>query len=179
MSTAFIDRMQNRAKRFLGVQTNGSKMQPIDVDGQRAFVLVMGIEQAADLRRETGEAGWLTLQKAAITAEGKANPIFKGALGMHNGVVLHETETAIKFEDYGAGANVPAQRALFLGANAASKAYGTKDNGGLRYSLKESGVDHDEEAVIHFRMIMGVKKARYADQDFGIQTLDTAFTPVV
>jgi len=34
---------------------------------------------------QTGQ--WLDIQKAAAAAEGKNNPLFKGALGMYRGVI--------------------------------------------------------------------------------------------
>ena len=105
------------------------------MDGEKHYVLLMSPFQEFDLRDETGEKGWLEVQKAAASAEGKNNPIFKGGLGMINNIVLHSHESAIRFSDYGAGANVAAARALFLGRQAAVIAYGTA--GGLRMTFSK------------------------------------------
>ncbi len=178
MTIATIDRVKARASKFMGVEGQGAKTTPVEIEGGKHYILLMGIEQEYDLRREVGDSGWLTLQKAAAAAEGRSNPIFSGALGMHNDVILHSHENCIKFDDYGVGFDVPACRALFLGAHAVQRAYGFKGNGGVRYQLSESGLDHDEETVIHFRTILGVKKSRYNGMDFGLQAVDTSYTSI-
>jgi N4-gp56 family major capsid protein len=69
--------------------------------------------QADAMRQDAGTGGWLDIQKAAAAAEGNKNPIFQGTLGMYNDVVLHKHRNVIRFNDYGAGGNVNAARALF------------------------------------------------------------------
>ena len=53
--------------------------------------------------------------EALITPRQARTPIFKGGLGMYNGVLLHSHRNTIRFSDYGAGSNVAANRNLFLG----------------------------------------------------------------
>lgn len=178
MGLALIDRLVARAKKFLGVETNGAKMSPVSVGGKARYVMLLATESAYDVRREAGDQGWLAIQKAAAGAEGRDNPIFTGGLGMYNDVILHEHEGVVRFTDYGAGSNVPAVRNLFFGAHAVMKAYGFKGNGGVRYQLSESGLDHDEESVIHFRTILGIKKTVYNSQDFGVMAADCAYTAI-
>lgn len=175
-----IDRLAAKAKLFLGAEQNGTKMSPVTVEGGRHYVLLTGVEAMYDLRRESGDQGWLAIQKAAAGAEGRKNPIFDGSMGMYNNVILHEHEGVIKFDDYGVGSpgTVKAMRSLFLGAHAVEKAYGFKGNGGVRYQLSESGLDHDEEAVIHFRTILGIKRTRFNGMDFGQIAIDHAYTTI-
>ncbi len=175
---ALIDKLVAKGKKFLGAASQGAKMTPVMIEGGEHFVMLLATEAAYDVRRETGDQGWMAIQKAAAAAEGRNNPIFKGALGMYNNVLLHEHENVIRFSDYGAGSNVPAVRNLFMGAHGVAKAYGFKGNGGVRYQLSESGIDHDEEGVIQFRTILGIKKTRYNGKDFGLMTVDSAFTAV-
>lgn len=178
ITMATIDKAVAKAKRFTGVETNGSKMQKVSIEGGQHYVLVTGVEGMYDLRREAGDQGWLAIQKAAAAAEGRKNPIFDGSAGMYNGVILHEHEGVVKFTDAGSGGTTPAMRSLFMGAHAVAKAYGFKGNGGVRYQLSESGLDHDEEAVIHFRTILGIKKTRYNSQDFGLIAIDHTYTAI-
>lgn len=178
ISLATIDKAVAKAKKFTGVESNGAKMQKIAIDGGQHYVLVTGVEGMYDLRRESGDQGWLAIQKAAAAAEGRKNPIFDGAHGMYNGVILHEHEGVVKFTNAGGSGTTPAMRSLFLGAHAVAKAYGFKGNGGVRYQLSESGLDHDEEAVIHFRTIIGIKKTRYNSQDFGVIAIDHTYTAI-
>lgn len=174
-----IDKLVAKAKKFLGTETNGAKMTPVSIDRGEHFVLLTGVEGMYDLRREAGDAGWLAIQKAAAGAEGRKSPIFDGTAGLYNNVILHEHEGVVKFDDYGVGSDVPAMRSLFLGAHAVEKAYGFKGNDGVRYKLSESGLDHDEEGVIHFRTILGIKKSRFNGADFGMISLDHAYTAIV
>lgn len=173
-----IDKLVAKAKKFLGTEQNGAKMTPVSIDRGQHYILLTGVEGMYDLRTEAGDAGWLSIQKAAAGAEGRKSPIFDGSMGMYNNVILHEHEGVIKFDDYGAGGDGPAMRSFFLGAHAIMKAYGFKGNDGVRYKLSESGLDHDEEAVIHFRTILGIKKSRFNGQDFGMLTIDHAYTAI-
>lgn len=180
ITLAEIDKLVAKAKKFLGTETNGAKMTPVTIEGGRHYVLLTGVEGMYDLRREAGDQGWFAIQKAAAAAEGRKNPIFDGSAGMYNNVILHEHEGVIKFNDYGAGSpgTVKAMRSLFMGAHAVSKAYGFKGNGGVRYKLSESGLDHDEEAVIHFRTILGIKASTFNSQRFGMIAIDHCYTDI-
>lgn len=109
--------------------------------------------------------------KAAAAAEGRSNPLFKGALGMIKNVILHSHESVIRFSDYGAGVNLPASRALFLGRQAGVIAFGSKN--GLRFTWTEDMEDRGNEPVIGAGIIVGVKKTRFNDKDFGVQAIDT------
>ena len=112
------------------------------------------------------------MQKAAAAAEGsKTNAIFKGSLGMLNKVVLHSHESVIRFSDYGSGANLKAARALFLGRQAGVCAYGTA--GGTRFQWEEELTDFKNQVDIAAGCILGVKKTRFKNRDFGVIALDT------
>jgi N4-gp56 family major capsid protein len=121
--------------------------------------------------RTQDAAGWLEIQKAAAAAEGRNNPIFKGGLGMIGNTILHSHRNVIRFSDYGAGANLPAARALFMGRQAAVIAYGSK--GGLRYTWKEEMEDYDNEPTVASGFIGGVKKTQFNGKDFGVISIDT------
>jgi hypothetical protein len=54
-------------------------MTPINIDGEKSFVHLQSPETMYDLRREVGEAGWLTLEKAKAAAVGAKSPIFMAA----------------------------------------------------------------------------------------------------
>lgn len=178
LSTAVIDRAIVRAKKMLGVEGKGARMVPIDVDGGKHFVMLTSPESMYDLRREVGDAGWLTLEKAKAAAVGAKSPIFQGGDAYYNNVLITEHETCVKFDDYGAG-TVPAVRNLFLGAHAVAVAHGTKgQRGNVRFELSESDLDHGEEQVIVIRMIAGFDKCRYNGMDFGVQAVDTYYTSI-
>ena len=179
MSTLVIDSAKLKAQKMIGdiKSGNAAKMVPCAVDGGKHFVMLTGAEGMFDLRREVGDAGWLTLQKQVAAAEGKKSVIFSGGAGLYNGVLIDETETVVKFNDYGSGVNLQAMRSLFLGAHAAYVAYGTKgQTRGTRYELTESDLDHHEEEVVVMRLIAGYKKAQFNSMDFGVIAVDHYYT---
>lgn len=178
MGTDVIDRAIGRAKRMLGVEAGkGAKMTPVTIDGEKSFVSLQSPETMYDLRREVGDAGWLTLEKAKAAAVGAKSPIFMAGDAYYNGALITEHETCVKFNDYGAGGVTPAVRTLFLGAHAVAVTHGTKGNrGNVRFELSESDLDHGEEQVIVIRMIAGWDKTVFNSLDFGVIACDVAFT---
>ena len=152
--------------------TQTPKIQPIMINGERHFVCLMNPWQVYDVRTASAAGQWLDIQKAAAGAEGRKSPIFKGTLGMYNNVVLHEHESVIRFNDYGAGA-VEAARALFMGEQAMVLAFGTAGTG-LRFSWHEESRDNGNQAIISTSSIFAVKKVTFNGKDFGMYTIDTA-----
>ena len=171
MSRALIEKAAVKARMMRSLDPTTANMMPVMIGGEAHYVCVMSPFQEYDLRTSDA-AGWLEIQKAAAAAEGKSNPIFKGGLGLINNVVLHSHESVVRFNDYGAGSNVKAARALFMGRQAGVVAYGTE--GGLRYTWKEEMKDYDNEPTVIAGTILGVKKSRFNGKDFGILSLDTA-----
>ena len=172
MSRELIERAEVKATMLQAQDPESANMVPVSIDGEDHYVTVMSPFQAHDLRMSEGGQGWLDIQKAAAAAEGRNSPIFKGGLGMINNVVLHKHRNAIRFNDYGAGGNVHAGRALFMGRQAGVVAYGT--SGGMRWSWKEKMKDYDNEPTVAAGSIFGFKKTRFNNQDFGVLSLDTA-----
>lgn len=173
MSLAVLDKVVAYAKMMGGGTQEVPKIQPIITEGEKRFVCVMNPYQEYDLRTASSTGQWLDIQKAAASADGKNNPIFKGGLGMYNNVVLHEHEGIIRFSDYGNPATVAAARALFLGAQAAVVAFGSPGNG-LRFDWHEESRDNGNQAVISTSSIFGVKKTTFNGKDFGVMAIDTA-----
>ena len=180
LGTAIIDRAIVRAKKMFAVEGNkGARMEPVSVDGDKSFVMLVSPESMYDLRREVGDAGWLTLEKAKAAAVGNKSPIFMAGDAFYNGALITEHENCVKFNDYGAGLNVNAVRNLFLGAHAVAVTHGMKSQkGGVRFELNESDLDHGEEQVVIVRMIAGFDKTRFNGMDFGVQSIDCAFTNI-
>lgn len=175
MTKALIEKAQVTTTMMRAVDPTTANMMPIMIEGEAHFVLLMSPYQEYDLRQETGANGWLEIQKAAAAAEGRKNPIFKGGLGMIDKTVLHSHEAVIRFSDYGAGSNVRAARALFLGRQAGVVAYGAK--GGTRASWSEEPKDHGNEIEVCAGYINGCKKTRFNGKDFGVLSIDTAAAP--
>lgn len=177
MTRSVIERVKVKASTMGGGTTGIPRIQPCMIEGEERYVLLMHDFQEYDLRTESGAAGWLEIQKALATAEGRDNPIVKGGLGMINNVVLHSHRNVIGFSDYGAGANVAARRALFLGRQAGVVAFGSPGTG-LRFDWNEEVEDRGNQVVITTNSIFGVKKTAFTiagtSRDFGSIAVDTA-----
>lgn len=167
MDLAEVDALVEKA------ETVDPMIQPIMIDGEKHYVLLMHPYQATDLRTNTNTGQWLDIQKAA-NRRGGSNPIFSGSLGMYNNVIMHSHRNVVRFDDYGAGTNLPAARALFLGQQAAALAFG---NGGgntvAQYSWKEDLFDYGNQLGVAAGSIFGVSKTVFNAKDFGVIALDT------
>lgn len=175
MSRALIERAANKAKMMAEVDPTIAKLVPLDIDGEKHFVCLMSPFQEYDLKNDTGTGGWLEIEKAAAAAVGRSSPIFTGRLGMIGNTVLHSHESAIRFNDYGSGGNLPAARALFLGAQAGVVAYGNAADGRApnRIMWKEEIVDYGRQINVGSGFVVGVKKTRFNSKDFGLFSIDT------
>lgn len=170
MSRKLIERVVTSAKMMRAVDPDASNIVPVDIEGSPHYVMVLSPFQAYDLRTNAA-SDWLDIQKAAAAAEGRSSLLFKGGLGMINNVILHEHENVIRFSDYGAGASLPAARALFMGRQAGVVAYGTPS--GQRFEWKEEMEDYGNEPTVVAGVIMGFKKTRFNARDFGLIAVDT------
>lgn len=172
-----VDRAKTKADSQGGGATDIPVLQPCKMDGEETFVLCMHTFQEDDLRSNTTTGQWLDIQKAAAASEGRKNPIFKGSLGMYRGVILHSHRNVIRFNTAGAGGNVEAARALFMGAQAAVVAFGSPGTN-MRFDWHEETRDNGDKVVISTSSIFGVKKVTFQTaagaQDFGLFSLDTA-----
>lgn len=171
MTRTLIERAAIAARMMRATDPTKANMMPVMVNGEAHYVVVMSPYQEYSLRTDSGTNGWLDIQKAAAAAEGRANAIFKGGLGMINNVVLHSHESAIRFGDYGASANLQAARALFLGRQAGVTAYGSANK--LRAFWNEEEKDHGNELEVMAGYMLGQKKTRFNGADFGVIALDT------
>lgn len=104
-------------------KTSSPLIRPIKVGSQSYYVCFLHPYQVKDLRTSTNTGDWLDIQKAALGGgDINDNPIFTGALGVYNGVVLHEWT---RLPTAATGTNAAnCRRAVFCGAQAVSMAWG-------------------------------------------------------
>lgn len=177
MKLSTIDRLIAKANMMGGGVQGTPQIQPIMIDGEEHFVLVMSPWDEFNLRTATSVGQWLDIAKAAATKEGRSSPIFKGGLGMYNNVVLHSHKSIIRFNTYGAGANILASRSLFLGEQAAVCAFGSPGTG-VRFDWHEETRDNGNQIVISTNSIFGVKKCTFNSKDYGSIAVDSqAYDP--
>jgi len=181
LTLATINKLRTKAKKMLGGATDKAvKMTPVNKGGRDVFILSVSPEVMQDIRDDSGAQGWFESQKALVSSIGKDAEIFKGGAGMYNGILVDEMETCVKFSDFGSGGDLPAARSLFLGSNAVVTAHGTKGMAdGMSVSLDEDTDDRKHDHILFFEMIFGVDKTQFNGMDYGMITVDSAFTAAV
>ena len=137
-----------KAKRIATADEN-TMVRPIKVDGADRYIMIVDQWQARDLMKDTR---WLEAQQHA-NIRGEKNPIFTGALGMYNGVVIHQCNRIPRTETGASGAKVG--HALFLGAQAAVMAVGNNPR------WYEDSFDYDNQFGVSFGRIFGIKKSAF------------------
>jgi N4-gp56 family major capsid protein len=154
-------------------------IRPVIVDGQKVYVMYLHSTQVTSLRTSTAAGQWLDIQKAAMAGmQSSKSPIFSGALGMYNGVVLRESQDVTPGVSADGKTAVPnTRRAVLLGAQAATVAYG-KAGGENRYRWNEELYDHKRNLEVSAWAIWGLKKTTYNGDDFGTIVVPTYAAPV-
>lgn len=113
MSVSLIQRAKRTARLA------SPKIVGINIKGKQRYVMIMHDYQTKALKADDD---WKNGQYYAAI-RGETNPIFSGALGMIDGVVLHEYERVETYNTWGTGA-ITGGRALLLGRQAGVHAFG-------------------------------------------------------
>lgn len=173
VSVALMERIAVKLRMMNAKNVDVMNVQPVKVEGMNTYIALISEFGAYDLRTETGDLGWVRYQNALTTSVGRASPLFRGGEGMINNIVIHKHQRVRRFSDYGAGSNVAAARNLVLGAQAGVMAYGTA-GAGTRMMWVEKLLDADNLVDIYVGAIMGFKKSRFNNKDFGVVAVDSA-----
>lgn len=169
----------SRAK--VKAQLASPKVLPIRMGGKDYYVMFIHPWQAYDLKNNA------TFAQARREAEvrGKDNPIFTGALGVWDGVIIHEHEyvpfldidvVGNNFYATGAGTNISADcfRALLCGRQAAVFAKSKFGKGWV-----EKTFDYENKTGFATRLIGGIQKITFNSKDYGVIAVDTSATSLV
>lgn len=163
-----IDGAREKAESASTKDGTGPLIRPIMHEGQRVYVMFLHDFQVTALRTHVSatEITWYETQKQAMAGgDVKGNPIFNGALGMYNGVILHKSKFVTQGVDSSTGAAIPTvRRAVLCGAQAATIAYGDND-GPMKYNWHETSYDHGNKASIAAGRIFGMKKTKFIPKD--------------
>ena len=156
-----IDKAVERAKTLTPM------IRPLRLNGENKYVMFLHPYQVTSLRSHTHKGQWLDIQKAALSG-GKIsdNPIYTGALGEYNGVILHEAPRitrGVNSKSNNAVENV--RRAVLCGAQSLVMAFG-QNYGENKVSWIEESFDYDNQLGVSAGMIFGLKKTKVNDKDF-------------
>jgi len=169
MALSLIDDLVLEAK------TASPMIKPIRIDGSDHYVMFLHPRQVRDLRQDASTAGnWFDIQaKAMQGGQVGDNPIFTGALGIYNNVVLHESSRIPQGVNSSTGAAIATvRRSIFCGAQAACLAFGKGDGFGS-YNWAEELDDYGNQLGVAAGSIYGLKKSRFNSEDFGSMVLST------
>ncbi len=162
----FSTKLIGKAKRIALADEN-TMIKPVRIDGMDTYILIIDQWQARDLM---ADEIWINAQQHA-NIRGKDNPIFSGALGMYDGVVIHQCNRIPRTETGSSGTKVG--HALFLGAQAAVFAVGNNP------TWEEEKFDYNNKTGYSFGRILGIKKSQFKYDgknltDFGCVNVLTA-----
>lgn len=154
------------------------KTIPLRVGGKNYYILFVHPWQAYDLKRNEE---FRQAQREAA-ARGSENPIFTGAIGVWDGVVIHEHEYVPFLDVSVAGHNfassdsgtdfaVDTFRAILCGQQAAGFAKCKTDTGWV-----EEKFNYKNQTGFATGVIGGIQKIEFNDEDYGVLYLDTYAT---
>lgn len=148
------------------------RIKPVRIEGGRYYVMLLTSESVYQLQKATGDTEWKMIQ-ARAAEKGSRNPIFTGALGIWNGVILWEWDYLPKDTTDGAETCYN----LLLGAQAGAMGFGGKRTGrrlgpqsGQMFSWVEDDDDYGDKMGVGGATMVGVQKSQYDANDDGTKT---------
>lgn len=170
MTLDLVTKIKTKAK------LSNPRIQPLVIDGQKFFVLYLHPLQVRDIKLSSD---WKTAQENAKVRSDK-NPVFTGALGEWDGVILMENEyvpwldvseagNSFRGSATGTDCAVDCARALLCGRQAALMAEASNPK-----SLVVGEFDYKNKDGVAISFIGGIQKAMFNSKEFGAIALDTA-----
>ena len=156
MSVAVIQEARRKARLA------SPKVNPIKIKGKPHYIMLMHDYQAKALKADTV---WQNAQYYAAL-RGETNPIFTGALGIIDGVILHEYERIQTYNTWG-GAALTGARALLLGAQAGIHLFGQLPQ------WYEKLFQYNRIPGVACDIIWQAAKTVFNSEDFSVITVDT------
>jgi len=160
-------------------RTGGNRAQtpirPVKIGGKEYFVMLIHPDVGYDLKTDST---WTQANREA-RERGKDNPIFSGALGVWDGVIIHEHEGyaeksagGLIATDAGTGSNVPWAKCVLMGQQSLVWAWGK------RGELKTETFDYGREHGFAWSMIAGVAKPVFNSLDYGTAQIYVSRTQI-
>jgi N4-gp56 family major capsid protein len=143
-------------------------IRPLRINGERKFLMFLHDYQVTDMRVNTSTGQWLDIQKAALAGgEGSKSPLYTGALGEYNDVILHRSNRIPMGISNAGVQQTSTRRAVFCGAQAALVGFGKEFAKGSHYKWIEELFDYERELGVSAQTVWGIKKTIFNSLDFG------------
>jgi N4-gp56 family major capsid protein len=168
-------------------------MQPVKIaddpaaEDEPLLIFLASPRMYSSLLTNTSGAVLRTFQQNAITraSYGSKHPLFRGDVGMWNGILVKKMTRSIRFTaglavphitianeatatetnvtvNAGLGAGFAVDRGILLGAQALACAYGKHHKSGFYYDWSEKWLDHDNELELLGAAMAGHAKVRFS-----------------
>lgn len=161
-------------------------IRPIKCKNGEYYICMLNPLQANALRQTTAANEWNAVyQSAMMGGKIEDNPIFTGAIGVSNGVILHEDARVPYgdntqgnqnyFTDLGAAATgtTSVARAIFMGAQAGVMAFGRAYDWPHRYKWVEVVKDYENQLGVSVGSVFGCVKSIFNSKDFAVVVIST------
>lgn len=153
--------------------------------GIEAYCMLLHPAQVLDMRLDMSEGQWNDIQRAAMMGgQISKNPIFTGAVGMHNNVIFrvdarvpwgnNAQQNKMHHTDLGpaAAGTTNVARAIFMGAQSASIAFGRAGTM-EKFRWVEVLKDYEDVYGVAASCCWGVKKLVLNGNDFGVISVES------
>lgn len=178
-TATFTARLIDRAKLKATANAVGTpNIRPIKIKGRNKYVMFLHPYQVDQLRADFATVGgWADVQKAALMGgQISENPIYTGALGEWNDVILHEAHRITNgVHSTAATAEANVRRAVLCGAQGAGIAFG-QGFSFEKFDWVEELRDFENQLYVGGGAIFGLKKTVYNSVDFGAVVVSTYST---
>lgn len=138
------------------------RIRPVRVNGKQYYVAILHPYDATNLRQDPV---WAQAQRDA-NIRGEENPIFSGALGVWNGIIVHEHEYVYRTNDGSGSAYVA--RNILCGQQAGVIAWGAP------VKWVEKTFDYGNQWGVSVGAIFGCLKPLFNSVDYGVVTMYAA-----
>lgn len=181
LTTTLITRARVKAETSI---VGAPRVKKIRVNGEQYYVMFIHPWQAADLKTASGSL-WAQAQREA-QVRGDKNPVFSGALGVWDGVILHSSDfvptaqAATTFSSVGQTTACQSFRALLCGSQAALMANASPKGRGVAPTfMVEKTFDYENKVGYAVGYMGGIQKATFNSIDYGVVAVDTGATALL
>ncbi len=161
----FTLRWLDKLETFISTMDN--PINPVYVDGEPCYIVVLHPKAAEQLKEDAGVGGWVDIQKNA-GVRGMDNPLFKDSLGRYGRFILHKFSKI----PYKTISSDQFAYNLVLGAQSAVIAFGDA-GGSFSFTWTEELEDRGNRLIVVASAIAGIKKCMFDSKAFSTILMPT------
>lgn len=172
LSATFIMNLKDIDRAVAKAKTAVPAIRPLNVGGDRMYVLFIHPTQTYGFRTNTNTGQWVDIQKAAMQGGRIAdNPIITGLVGVYNNTIVVE-DARVPCVASSVTSSTNYRRAILCGAQAAAMGFGQASEG-QTMTWTEELFDYGNQLGVEAGMIWGLKKMVFNSSDFGTIVLSS------